>query len=141
MVRIALSVATPSPSWRDTASHGALVEWTADADPPAIQHMCIDHRRLHIFVAQQFLDRPDIIALLQQMRRKAVPQGVTTDAFGEPCRTTGLAHGPLQPTLMGVMPADSPCTGISRQPVGGKHILPDPGRPACGYLRSSANGK
>jgi hypothetical protein len=76
--------------------------------------MRIDHRRLHIVVAQEFLHRPDIIALLEQMRRKAVPQRVTTHAFGEPCRTTGPTDGSLQPTVMRVMAADDPRPRVFR---------------------------
>src|SRR5919202_7084551 len=51
---------------------------------------------------------------------------MTTDALGEPAHTTGLAHGPLPPTLMGVMPAAGPRPRIFRQAVGGKDILPHP---------------
>jgi hypothetical protein len=60
------------------------------------------------------------------MRRKAVPNGMTPEAYGEPCRTTGPAHGPLQPTLIGVMPADDSCPGVFRPLVGGKHVWPQP---------------
>jgi hypothetical protein len=103
--------------------------------------MRIHHRRLHIFVAQEFLHRPDVVALLEQMRRKAVPQGVTTDAFGEPCRTTGPTDGPLQPTLMGVMPADDPRPWVFDSPLEGKTYGQIQRRPARGYLRSRANGQ
>jgi hypothetical protein len=47
-----------------------LIQGTAHGQSAAIQHMRIDHRRFHIFMAQEFLHRPDIIALLEQMRRK-----------------------------------------------------------------------
>jgi hypothetical protein len=51
---------------------------------------------------------------------------MTPEACGEPCRTTGPAHGPLQPTCMGVMPADESCPGGLRPLVGGKHVWPQP---------------
>jgi hypothetical protein len=88
--------------------------------------MRIEHRRLDIFVAQPFLHGPDVVALLEQVRRNAVPQGMTTNAFGEPSHTTGPMNGSWPPTLMGVMSADDSRAGISRQPVRGKHIWPDP---------------
>jgi hypothetical protein len=69
-----------------------LIQGTAHSQPAAIQHMRIDHRRLHIFVPQPFLHRPDIVALLEQMRGNTVPKGVATNAFGEPDRTTYLAN-------------------------------------------------
>jgi hypothetical protein len=70
--------------------------------------MRIHHCRLPIVVTQQFLHRPDLIVLLERMRRSAVSNGMTTEAFGELCCTTGMAHGRLHTMLMGVMPADSP---------------------------------
>ena len=38
--------------------------------------MCVDHRRAHIPVAQQFLDRSDVIAVFQKMSGKAMPERV-----------------------------------------------------------------
>ena len=49
------------------------IEWTPHRQPAAIQDMRVNHGGLHIFVPEEFLDRPDIIALLQQMRREAMP--------------------------------------------------------------------
>ena len=103
-----------------------LIQRTAHGQSASMQHMHIHHRRLRIFVAQQFLHRPNIIALLEQLRRKAVSKGMTADAFGEPCHTTGPTDGPLQPTLMGVMAADDPRLWVFRQPVRRKDVLPDP---------------
>jgi hypothetical protein len=91
-----------------------------------MQHRRIDHRRLHIVVAQPCLHYPAIVALLERMRRNAVPQGMTADAFGEPSHSTRSTDGPWQSTLMGVMAADDPRPWVFRQPVGGKDVLPDP---------------
>src|SRR5262245_54571003 len=71
------------------------IEWTPYRQPAAIEYMRVKHGRPHIFVPKKFLDGPDVIALLQQMRGKTVPEGVTTDAFVEPNRTPCLAHGLL----------------------------------------------
>jgi hypothetical protein len=35
--------------------------------------MRVNHGGFYIFVPEEFMARPDIIALLQQMRRKAMP--------------------------------------------------------------------
>jgi hypothetical protein len=88
--------------------------------------MRVNHSCLHIFVPEEFLDRPDVVALLQQMRGKTVSEGVTTAAFVEPHRTPCLAHSLLQTTLTRVMAADDPRPWVFRQTVGGKDILPDP---------------
>jgi hypothetical protein len=107
-------------------TQGMLASVAAHGQSATSQHRRIPHRRLHIVVAQPCVHRPDLIALLEQRRRKAVPNGMTTEACDEPCRTTGPAHGPLQPTCMGVMPADDSCTGGFRPLVGGKHVWPQP---------------
>jgi len=36
--------------------------------------MCVDHRCYDLFVAEQFLNRADVIAALQKVRRKIKPQ-------------------------------------------------------------------
>jgi hypothetical protein len=43
------------------------VERAADAENIIFRHMGVDHRRLKILMAQQFLDGPDIISGFQKM--------------------------------------------------------------------------
>ena len=50
-----------STRFRESASAGLL---TPFAD--TVQHVSIDHRR-HLFVTRQFLNRTDVIAILQQI--------------------------------------------------------------------------
>ena len=47
----------------------------------AVEHMRIDHRGLHVAVAKQLLDCPDVRAPLQQVRGKAVPMTVSAMPF------------------------------------------------------------
>ncbi len=49
------------------------IEWTPHRQTAGIQNMRVNHGGFSIFVPEEFLDRPDIIALLQQMRREAMP--------------------------------------------------------------------
>jgi hypothetical protein len=107
-------------------TQGMLASVAAHGQSATSQHRRIPHRRLDIVVAQPCVHRPDLVALLEQMRRNAVPNGMTTEACGEPCRRTGPAHGALHTTLMGMMPADDPCTGVFRPLVGGKPVWPEP---------------
>jgi len=37
-----------------------------------LEHVCIDHGRTDIFVSQEFLHRPNIIAIFYQMRGKTM---------------------------------------------------------------------
>jgi hypothetical protein len=50
---------------------------TPHAMSAPVQDMCIDHRRSHVFVTQKFLDRADVISILQKMRGKGMAQGMT----------------------------------------------------------------
>ena len=43
--------------------------------------MRINLRRRYVFVAEQFLQRADVITILQQMRGKGMPQRVWRDRF------------------------------------------------------------
>jgi hypothetical protein len=38
--------------------------------------MGVQHRDFDVFAAQQFLNRPDVIAVRQQVRGRGVPKGV-----------------------------------------------------------------
>jgi hypothetical protein len=42
-----------------------------------LEHMSVDHGRLHILVAQELLDRPDLGAVFEKVRGERVPQAVT----------------------------------------------------------------
>ena len=58
-----------------------LVQRTPHGDSRLIEHMRIDHRRRDILVAQQILNRADIVARLQQMRGERVAKRVTGGRF------------------------------------------------------------
>jgi hypothetical protein len=51
------------------------------AAPAAIQDVGVDHGRLDVTVAQQLLDRADVIACTQQIGSKSVAQRVRTDGL------------------------------------------------------------
>jgi hypothetical protein len=52
----------------------ARVKWTMDPTSSTLQHMGIDHGGTHVLVSQEFLHRPDIIAVLQQMRSETMAE-------------------------------------------------------------------
>jgi hypothetical protein len=47
------------------------------------RHVRVDHRRLHVRVSEQFLNRPDVVAVLQMVCRKAMTKCVHCAGFGE----------------------------------------------------------
>ena len=47
-----------------------VIERALDPETAAVQDMRVDHRRLDAAVAQQLLDRPDVVTACQKMRRE-----------------------------------------------------------------------
>ena len=64
------------------------IERTPHVSPTALQHVRVDHRSAYVFVPQEFLHRPNIVTILQQVRSKAVPERMATAALIE----TSLAY-------------------------------------------------
>ena len=46
--------------------------------------MHVDHRRLHVRVSEQLLNRADVVAVFGQVRGEAVAEGVTTSRLVKP---------------------------------------------------------
>ena len=68
------------------------IQRTLDTGAALRHDMGIDHGGLDTRVAEQFLDRPDVIALLQKMRGKGMTQRITTLLMNRDCRksSTGI---------------------------------------------------
>jgi len=49
------------------------IERTAHTFATPLEDVCIDHGRTDIFVSQELLHRPNIIAIFYQMRGKTMP--------------------------------------------------------------------
>jgi len=65
------------------------IQRTAHPQPALPQHVRVNHRGGHVVVAQQFLDRPDVGASLEQRRGKRVPKRVAAHALGDPATPYG----------------------------------------------------
>ena len=70
-----------------------MIEGTPHSAPTLVEHVRVDHRRADIAVAQQFLDRPDVMARFEQVRRERVAQGVARCRAWDPRSTDGVLHG------------------------------------------------
>ncbi len=57
--------------------------------------MRVDHRRRHIAVTEQLLDRPDVVTALEQVRRKRVAERVAAHALVDSRLVRGTSPGPL----------------------------------------------
>src|SRR5258708_37443470 len=62
-----------------------------------LKNVGVDHRRLHVGVAEELLDRADAVAILEQMRGERVPErmaaGVFLDAGGVNGERDRALHG------------------------------------------------
>ena len=77
-------------------------------------------------MAQQFLDRADVIVAFQQVGGKGVAEGMAGDALVDPGQAGRLPDGLLQPALVQVMAAHDVAAGVHRQPLRRKDVLPGP---------------
>lgn len=66
-----------------------IVEGAPNARGAFIEDMGIDHRRLDITVAEEFLHRSDIVPAFYEVRRERMAKGMAGSAF----RDGGLDHG------------------------------------------------
>ena len=67
-----------------------------DAGRTTVEDMRVDHGRVHVPVAQQFLDGLDIVAVREQVGREGVPQGVPAGPLGDAGPPDRLLDGPLE---------------------------------------------
>jgi hypothetical protein len=54
------------------------VDGTSGASPAPVQHVCLDHGRLYIFMPEKLLYGPDVISMHEQIRGKAVAGNVAS---------------------------------------------------------------
>ena len=107
------------------------VEWAPyAATAGSLEHVSVDHGRLHIRVAEQLLDRPDVVAIFEKMRRERVPQAVTDRVLVDAHLPHRLLHCSLYGRLIQMMPSLDPAPGIDGQPRRREEILP--AELACG---------
>lgn len=60
------------------------VRGAAHRAAPPVQDMGVDHRGAHILVAQELLDGPDVVAILEEVGGKGVSERVRGAGFAMP---------------------------------------------------------
>jgi hypothetical protein len=107
-----------------------------------VQDVRVNHRRADIGMAEQFLDRPNVVPVLEQMCRKGMAESVTADPLRDACAASSGSDRALHDRFVQMIPgrwpearvsADSPCgENELPAPVGGRiGILPIEGRRKC----------
>ena len=102
--------------------------------------MRVDLRRADVAVAQEFLDRSDVVIVLQQVGRKGIPEGMAGRMLGDARPADGFLDGALDDGFVEVMAASLTRLTVDVDPGGGKTHCHGHSRPAFGYLRPSAQG-
>ena len=83
------------------------VQRAAHAGRATVQDVRVDLRRRHVTVTQEFLDGPDVAAVLEQVRCERVTQRVGAGPLGDPGAPHRLLHCALQDRLVQVMAGDA----------------------------------
>ena len=89
------------------------IQRTLDSPSPSIEHVGVDHGRLHAPMPEQFLDCPDAVPIHQQVRREGMPQGMAGGRLGDPRLLDRCPERTLDRLLVQVMPA---CFSRARVP-------------------------
>jgi hypothetical protein len=84
----------------------------------------VDHGRLHVRVAQELLDRPDVVAIFEQVRGEGMPQAVTARVLVDAHLPHRLFQCPLYGRLIEMVPSLDPAPGIDGEPRRGEENLP-----------------
>ncbi len=78
----------------------STIQRTTDAYSRLLHHVRVDLCRAHILMSEQFLHRPNIIAILQKMRRERMPQRVAACPLVNPRHRHRRLHHPLHTRLI-----------------------------------------
>ena len=96
---VAQAVSAPRPPGclgRRRSAEPQSIQWAADAGVASVEDVRVDHGRLHAAVAEQLLDRADVVAVLEQVGREGVAQGVGGHALAQ-ARLPGGVASPRRP--------------------------------------------
>lgn len=116
------------------------VQRAAHGQAAAVEDVGIDHCRLHVLVAEQFLDRADVVTVLQEVGGEAVAKGMAVDALGQAGLLGRPTDGLLQSALVDVVAAEQPGLGMPGQFGGGEDVLPGPLAVGMGILAFEGEG-
>ena len=94
-------------------------------DAGAVQDMGVNHGGRDVFVAEQLLNRTDVVAVFKQMRGEAVSEGMAACRFSDSGCSDCQFDRVLKVLFGDVMPPQIARARIEGRLCGGKEILPD----------------
>ena len=84
------------------------------------EEVSIDHGRLHVFVAEEFLHGANSVAVFEQVGSEAVAERVATDALVQLGQAGSVADGFLQGAFFQVVAPDSAAARVGGETGGGE---------------------
>lgn len=112
-----------------------------NAAAATVEYVGVDHRRLQLRVAEQFLDRADVVAVGEQVGGEAVTQTVEGRMLGDSGAVDGGLEGALDGTLVQVVPVLVAGLTSGEPAAGREDVLPAPLGRGAGVFRASAAGR
>ena len=103
--------------------------------------MGVGHGRLDVAVTQEILNRPDVVAGIEQVGREGVPQGVGGGGLDEPGPPNGLSRGLLHDCLVEMVPVLSARLPVGVKRRGREHVLPPPVSVRVGAFLGQGEGQ
>lgn len=67
-----------------------------------VEHVGVNHRGVDASESEQFLDGPDVVAILEQVRGERVPERVACHPLGDSASSRGVFHRALYQRLVKV---------------------------------------
>ena len=89
--------------------------------------MSVNHCGGDIFMSEEFLDCPDVVACFKQMRGKAVSESMTTGGLAQASCADREFNRVLEILFRNVMTARLAAARVSAEFRGGEDVLPWPG--------------
>jgi hypothetical protein len=86
------------------------IEWASNAERTTVEDVRVDHRRSHVAVPKQLLDRANIVACLEEVSGKTVAERVAGGGLGQAQRADCVTKSSLKDGFMQVVA--SALTGI-----------------------------
>lgn len=113
----------------------------ANTQAAAVQDVGIHHRRPHVTMAEKLLNRADVRAGLEQMRRERVTKRVAGRALGDRTGSYGYGERALNHRFVQVMPAADAGRRFAVQPRSGEDVLPRPVPVGVGQFAAQRSGE
>src|SRR3954453_17468296 len=84
-----------------------MIEWAANTFAATVEDMGINHGRAYIGVSKQLLNRPNVVAVLEQVGRERMSQRMAAAGLADAGALNCPLYRPLQAVLGNVVAPDS----------------------------------